>query len=84
MTASTDTHLVPTRSSGRIPDFFIVGHAKSGTTALYEMLRRHPEIYMPEAKEPWFMASDMAVRFQPRRSGAAPRPLVAHRRAAHR
>ena len=28
-----------------MPDFFIVGHPKSGTTALYEMLRRHPQIY---------------------------------------
>jgi hypothetical protein len=47
----------------RIPDFFIVGHAKSGTTALYEMLRRHPGIYMPEyragaGKEPWYFARD--------------------------
>ncbi len=32
----------------RLPDFFIVGHAKSGTTALYEMLRRHPQMFMPE------------------------------------
>ena len=54
--------------AGRIPDFFIVGHAKSGTTALYEMLRRHPEIFMPDAKEPWFFASDMRPRFPPRKS----------------
>lgn len=58
-----------------MPDFFIVGHAKSGTTALYEMLRRHPEIYMPEAKEPWFLASDMGVRFHPRRAGTPPQTL---------
>jgi hypothetical protein len=38
----------------RIPDFFIVGHPKCGTTALYEMLRRHPQIYMPDLKEPAF------------------------------
>jgi hypothetical protein len=50
---------------GRMPDFFIVGHAKSGTTALYEMLREHPQIYMPEIKEPWFFASDMRPRFEP-------------------
>jgi hypothetical protein len=47
----------------RIPDFFIVGHAKSGTTALYEMLRRHPEIFMPTykggaGKEPWYFSRD--------------------------
>jgi hypothetical protein len=42
----------------RLPDFFIVGQAKSGTTALYEMLRHHPQIYMPDVKEPWFFARD--------------------------
>jgi hypothetical protein len=59
----------------RVPDFFIVGHAKSGTTALYEMLKRHPQIYMPASKEPWFFASDMRPRFQPRKTGVAPRTL---------
>ncbi len=29
-------------SPPRVPDFFIVGHAKCGTTALYEMLRGAP------------------------------------------
>jgi len=60
---------------GRVPDFFIVGHAKSGTTALYEMLRSHPQIYMPELKEPWFFASDMRPRFQPPRAGVPPQTL---------
>ncbi len=46
-------------AGGRVPDFFVVGHPKSGTTALYEMLRRHPQIYMPECKEPRFFADDM-------------------------
>jgi hypothetical protein len=46
---------------GRIPDFFIVGHAKSGTTALYEMLRRHPQIFMPDFKEPMFFARNPDV-----------------------
>jgi Sulfotransferase family len=54
MTDSTD--------APRVPDFFIVGHPKSGTTALYEMLRRHPQIFMPELKEPRFLASDMYFR----------------------
>jgi len=39
-----------------VPDFFIVGHAKCGTTALYEMLRRHPQIFMPDVKEPQYLA----------------------------
>lgn len=64
------------RTSGeKVPDFFIVGHPKSGTTALYEMLRRHPQIYMPELKEPWFFASDMRPRFQPPRSASPPETL---------
>jgi hypothetical protein len=48
---------------GRLPDFFIVGHPKCGTTALYEMLKAHPQIYMPELKEPRFFAPDLRVRF---------------------
>jgi hypothetical protein len=47
----------------RIPDFFIVGQAKSGTTALYTMVRAHPQIYMPDVKEPRFLASDLRDRF---------------------
>jgi Sulfotransferase domain len=43
----------------RLPDFFIAGHSKSGTTALYEILREHPQIYMSRLKEPVFMASDL-------------------------
>lgn len=41
------------------PNFFIVGKPKSGTTALYYFLRQHPQIFMPEQKEPWFFATDI-------------------------
>jgi hypothetical protein len=47
---------------GRVPDFFVVGNPKSGTTALYKMLREHPQIFMPDFKEPRFFASDAKVR----------------------
>lgn len=33
------------------PNFFLVGASKSGTSTLYELLNRHPDIYMPEIKE---------------------------------
>lgn len=46
----------------RVPDFFIVGSPKTGTTALYEMLRGRPQIYLPTLKEPRFLASDMQPR----------------------
>jgi Sulfotransferase family len=34
-----------------LPDFFIVGAPKAGTTALHEGLRRHPEIHLPARKD---------------------------------
>ena len=49
----------------RGPDFFVVGHPKCGTTALYEMLRRHPQICIP-IKEPGFFSQEYRPRFIPR------------------
>ncbi len=44
----------------RKPDFFIVGAPRCGTTAMYEYLKQHPEVYMPEhTKEPGFFAKDL-------------------------
>jgi hypothetical protein len=43
-------------AGARVPDFFVVGHAKCGTTALYEMLKAHPQIYMPAIKETQFLS----------------------------
>jgi Sulfotransferase domain len=40
----------------RIPDFFIVGAPRCGTTALYTYLRDHPDIFMSQIKEPNFFA----------------------------
>ena len=68
MTASAEVSAIARGGARRVPDFFIVGNPKSGTTALYEMLRGHPQIFLPELKEPWFFASDMRPRFQPPRS----------------
>jgi len=65
-------------SPAPLPDFFIVGHAKSGTTALYEMLRTHPQIFMPESKEPWYFASELHERTPPRPEGT-PRTLEEYR-----
>ena len=58
-----------------VPDFFIVGHHKCGTTALYQMLRCHPQIFMPELKEPKFLASDMPARLEPPAASPLPRTL---------
>jgi hypothetical protein len=48
----------------KVPDFFIVGTFKAGTTALYEYLRQHPGIFMPFHKEPMFFGADLGVRYQ--------------------
>jgi hypothetical protein len=49
---------------GRVPDFFIVGHAKCGTTALYRTLRRHPQIYVSAVKEPRFFTPDLRTSYR--------------------
>ena len=46
------------------PDFFIIGAFKSGTTAMYEYLRRHPQLYLPEVKEPMYFGSDLTPRYR--------------------
>jgi hypothetical protein len=38
------------------PDFLVIGAAKSGTSALYNQLAAHPEIFMSPIKEPNFFA----------------------------
>jgi hypothetical protein len=35
-----------------LPNFLIIGAAKSGTTSLYHYLRQHPDIFMSRIKEP--------------------------------
>jgi len=75
MTMSTEPPTAP-RAQLRVPDFFIVGHPKSGTTALYEMLRSHPQIHMPASKEPWFFATDARPRFAPSMAGVGPQTLA--------
>lgn len=42
-----------------LPDFFIVGAGKSGTTALYEYLSAHPSVFMSTMKEPAYFCSDI-------------------------
>ena len=37
-----------------LPNFMCLGAAKSGTTTLYDILRQHPDIYIPSFKEPHF------------------------------
>jgi len=54
-----------------IPNFFLVGAPKAGTTSLYHYLGQHPEIYISPIKEPGFFAEEFrpenfATDLQPR------------------
>jgi hypothetical protein len=40
------------------PNLFIVGAPKCGTTAWYEYLRGHPDIFLPDRKEPHYFCTD--------------------------
>jgi Sulfotransferase family len=42
-----------------LPNFFVVGAGKSGTTSLYHYLRQHPQIYMSPVKEPCYFADEI-------------------------
>ena len=42
----------------RLPDFLLIGAARSGTTALHSYLRQCPDVFMPTNKEPNFFAFD--------------------------
>jgi hypothetical protein len=44
------------QSKSQLPDFLVLGAAKSGTTSLYKYLGSHPEIYMSPIKEPRYFA----------------------------
>ncbi|MGF1512523.1 MAG: sulfotransferase [Elainellaceae cyanobacterium] len=41
-----------------LPKFLVIGAAKSGTTTLATYLRKHPECFIPEEKEPNFFGID--------------------------
>lgn len=42
--------------AGTMPNFLIIGAARTGTSSLYEYMRQHPDIYFSPVKEPMFFA----------------------------
>lgn len=47
------------KNTHKIPNFFIVGAPRCGTTAMYEYLRQHPDVFMPRLKEPHYFGRDL-------------------------
>src|SRR5689334_14600377 len=46
----------------KLPNFFIVGAPKAGTTSLYHYLKQHPEVYMSPVKEPNYFSYEETVK----------------------
>lgn len=40
----------------KLPNFLIIGAAKSGTTSIHNYISQHPEVFMSSVKEPHFFA----------------------------
>jgi hypothetical protein len=53
------------------PNYFIVGAPKCGTTAMYEYLNAHPDVFMCPIKEPHFFGSDLVGERFKRAGGLA-------------
>jgi Sulfotransferase domain len=75
MTVSIESFAAVNTEVTRAPDFFMVGHSKCGTSALYEMLRAHPQVFMPELKEPALFATDVPTVLPQRGAGPLPQTL---------
>lgn len=50
--------MVPPRS----PNFLVIGAMKAGTTSLYEYLKAHPDVFMPDKKELDFFVEETTAR----------------------
>jgi hypothetical protein len=42
----------------RMPNLFVIGAAKAGTTALYDYLAQHPRVFLSRVKEPEFFSKE--------------------------
>jgi Sulfotransferase domain len=58
---ATDTGAIGAAAGRRVPNMFIIGAPKSGTTSMYEYLKGHPEIFLPDFKEPSYFAAEIPV-----------------------
>lgn len=44
------------------PNFMCIGAPKSGTTTLYDILKQHPDVYVPSFKEPHFFDKEESYK----------------------
>lgn len=68
-----------------LPTFFLLGAPKAGTTALWAMLRQHPDVFLPDRKEPHYFAyRDHALDFAGPADARIMRHMVVRDEAAYR
>lgn len=48
----------------KLPNFFIIGAPKCGTTSLSHWLSEHPQIYFSPVKEPFYYSTDILQKFR--------------------
>jgi hypothetical protein len=51
--------------TGRMPNFFIAGAARCGTTSMWDYLKQHPDIFLPDefrVKEPSFFCENFGMK----------------------
>lgn len=55
---ASENSSVQTTPAQKLPNFLIIGAAKSGTTSIYHYLKNHPDIFMSKIKETNFFLGD--------------------------
>lgn len=67
---------MPARANVMLPDFFVIGAQKAGSTYLLECLREHPDVFMPKSEvaffEDPFFAEDRLSQFAANFTSAKP------------
>lgn len=51
-------------TADRYPNLFIAGVPKAATTTWYTVLDRHPDVFMPDTKEPRFLNTDFTFDYR--------------------
>jgi hypothetical protein len=46
------------------PNFFAVGPPKAGTTSLYAHLKKHPQVFLPDVKEPNYFSTRSGISLE--------------------
>jgi len=45
-----------------LPNFLVVGAAKCGTTSIYNYLKQHPEVFLPDHKDCFFLSGSKGLK----------------------